>query len=268
MSKTLEYAGMTLTVELVTPAIAQKWLGLNTVNRRVRRYVVAQYARAQRNNDWVPKPVAICFDETGRLGNGQHTLLAIVESDMPQLMLIARNVPRESIAAMDVGLRRSIADVAHFVGNDFFNNRKSALARAVRFGIDDKESRSFDELLDAYLEFKDEIEWACSSTSAKSAGMNSAVLSVLVRATYHAPKEKLNRFIEILNTGLSNGPTEMAAIRLRDYCRSLKGTWSGAAKQETYRKAEAALAAFLEGKPMQKVYGTSRELFPLPDELA
>lgn len=267
MTEQLKYAGMILTVELVTASIASKWLGSNTANRRIRRYVVAQYARAQRDGDWLPKPVAICFDEEGRLGNGQHTLLAIVESGAPQLLLIARNVPRKSIAVMDVGLRRSVSDVAHFVGTDF-SNRKSALARAVRFGIQDKESRSFDELLNAYLEFKDEIEWACESTSSKSAGMNSAVLSVLVRATYHAPKEQLNRFIEILNTGLSNGPAEMAAIRLRDYCRSLKGTWSGAAKQETYRKAEAALAAFLEGKPMQKVYGTTKELFPLPDELA
>lgn len=264
MNIALKYAGMTITVEFVSPAIAEKWLGLNTVNRRVRRAYVSMYARMMQQGRWYPKPLAICFDEKGKLGNGQHTLMAIVESGQGQELLIARDVPTTSIAAMDTGLRRSVNDIAHFIGNEM-RSKPAAVSRALAFGIGDTEARSFEELFDTYTEYQDKIDFVCGLCP-RQAGFGTAVMTVLVRALFHAPPERIERIIEILKTGLTDGPHEQAAVRLRDHARSHGKAGGNQARTDLYRRAEAAVSAFLKGQPITKLYGTEKEVFPLPTE--
>jgi hypothetical protein len=260
----LKFAGMTLTAEFVSPAIAKRWLELNTVNRRVRRAFVSMYARAQKEGRWYPKPLAICFDEQGKLGNGQHTLLAIIESGITQELLIARNVPTASIAVLDTGLRRSVNDIAHFVGSDL-RSREAAICRGLVFGIGDTEARSFNELFDIYAEYQDKIDFICAMCP-REAGFGTSLLVVMVRALFHAPADRIERAIEILRDGLTEGPHEQAIIRLRDHARSHGKQGGRQARIELYRRAENAMAAFLKGQSLTKLYGTEKELFPLPSE--
>lgn len=256
------YCSMTLTVEHVTPAIAEKWLSLNSANRRIRDRIVAQYARDMRLGQWLDKPVAICFDEHNRLGNGQHTLSAIVKSGEPQDLLVARDVPRKAIAFMDMGLRRSIEDVGQFVGVEF-KSRKAAIARIVAFGPADTQSRSFTELFDAYQAHADAIDFA-EAVSPRQAGFSAAAVAVLASAAYTQNRDRIARFAEVVRTGVGDGEYESAAIRFRDFARSLRGASSVDLRLETFRKCQSALYHFLHGKPMSKLYGTVETLFPVP----
>lgn len=52
----LKYGQMTLTAEMVTPAIAKKWLEQNAGNRRLREPTVEQYARDMMADNWERKP--------------------------------------------------------------------------------------------------------------------------------------------------------------------------------------------------------------------
>jgi hypothetical protein len=260
----LQYGQMTLTVEIVTPALAKKWLEQNTGNRRLREPTVAQYARDMETLHWERKPVAICFLETGALGNGQHTLNAIVRSGRQQELLVARNVPRETIAAMDRGLTRTINDVANFLGAEL-ESRKAGVARLIRYGPRDQGSKSFNELLDAYQDHADVVDFVCSGTR-KTAGMSSAVLAVCAKAAYSQDRDKIQRFMEVLRTGIVRGEHESAAIRLRDFTRSLRGASSPSVREETYNKTMSALSNFLQGNPMSKLYGTHLDLFPAAGE--
>lgn len=262
----LKYGAMTLTVELVTPAIAKRWLEqTNKRNRSIRTRVVIQYADDMANDAWHRKPVAVCFDTEGLLGNGQHTLSAIVKSNVPQELLVARNVPREAISAMDVGVKRTIADIAHFVGSDF-GSREAAIAKAIVFGVAKPAPKSFATLFDAYTAHQQPIDWLCA-VSPKASGFSAPVLAVIARAWYSRDRARLAEFIEVLRTGIVNSPDDSSAIRLRDYCRSLKSAGGSTAAVECYQRAESALDHFLRRRPMSKLYGTERELFPLPDTL-
>lgn len=259
----LKYGSMTLGVEVITPAIAHDYLRHNDKNRRIRKSVVAQYARDMRSGNWHEKPVAICFDQSGLLGNGQHTLSAIMESGRSQKLLVARNVPRESIAAMDIGLRRSIADVSNFVGLDL-NRREAAIARVLAFGIDDNMSRSFEELLQAYIQHEDAIRWVIDRSKSKVTGLNSSVLSVVAMAWYTADRRELERFLQILADGVSANPWDKNVILLRDFCRGLKGGNSPRLREEVFRKAQSALGAFIDRRVLSKVYGSATQRFLVP----
>ncbi len=261
----IKYGSMTLTVELVTPAVAARWLGQsNTDNRRLRKKISAQYAEDMRRGDWHRKPVAICFGEDGLLGNGQHTLSAIVESGCAHELLIARNVPASAIAVMDVGLKRTISDIGHFLGNQF-GSRESAIAKIVAIGPGNSEPKSFAFLFEAYQRHQHAIDTLCAA-SPKAVGFSAAVMAVMVRAWYSQDEARILEFVEVMKSGIVQGPEDTAAIRLRDHCRSLKSAGGWSVSIDTYRRAQSALDAFLRRKPMSKLYGTERELFPLPED--
>jgi hypothetical protein len=261
----LELGQMVLSVELITPAIAARWLTLNATNRRLRKRIVDQYTRDMLRGRWEMKPIAVCFDEQGRLGNGQHTLSAIVNSKQEQRLLIARNCSAASIASMDLGLRRSIADTAHFLGLDF-GRRVGTIGRIVVYGIEDDFPRSFEELHEAYRAHEEVIDQCTSFARGNKVGLSAPVFAVGSRALYSYSHELIERFFDILSSGIVEGEHESAAVRLRDFSRSLKGATSKALRVETYRKAEAFLLAFLEQRPLKKVYGMEEEQFPLPSE--
>lgn len=255
----MKFESMKLEALIVTPEMAAAWMALNLGNRRIRPSIVAQYARDMAEGHWEPKPVAICFDQEGHLGNGQHTLSAIIKSERPQHLLIARNVPRRAIGLMDMGLKRTISYVARFIGEEI-NSRAAGVTRIVAWGPWDLNPRGFDELFHAYGENKDVIDFVTSFP--KKAGITASVLGVCAIAAKSWDRGKISRFLEVLDHGLQSGDHESAAVRLRDYVRSLRAATSIAIRIEIYNKTTSALYSFLKGQPMSKIYGTEKALFP------
>lgn len=110
----LRAAGCEITVQTVTPTQAAHWLEHNDHNpRRLRIPVAMRYAEDVRAGNWAFPTSFIGFSPTGELVNGQHTAWAIVEGGKPITTLVIYNVPDDAIAAMDRGLRRSLADTLH-----------------------------------------------------------------------------------------------------------------------------------------------------------
>lgn len=260
----LRYGPMTLSVVSVTPATATRWLELNSANRRLRPRAVEQYARDMASGKWEPKPSAICFDETNRLRNGQHTLSAIVKSGTTQSLLVARGVPIKSIAVMDIGIHRTLNDIGAMLGFDLYSHRSVSVVRVMVFGPADGAQRSFGELFEAYEFHREAVDFACEAP--RLPGLSAAVLAVIARAFYSEDHARLKRFVDVLATGISEAH-ETAAIRLRDFLRgpAYRGA-SRTIKVEIYNKTQSALRAFLDGRPYTKLYGTAQELFPISDE--
>jgi len=260
----IRWDGMTITIELVTPEIAATWLAKNKANRRLRNNAVSAYARAMTNGDWQPKPMAICFTADGYLGNGQHTLSAIIESGASQVFMIARDVPIESIAAMDAGIRRTYNDIAHFVGAKF-TSRLGAIAKVIVLGPQSNEVLLFDEVFSMYQSHKDVIDWVCSlpHSGEHRIGNSAAVTGVMARAAHTQDRDRIAEFYAVLKTGIGDGARDSAATRLRDFLRTHTSS-SGAGRVEHYQRTEYALDLFLRYQPMSKLYGTDKELFPIP----
>lgn len=259
----LNYGTMRITAEVVTPSIAANWLERNIGNRRLREGVAEQYARDMIEDNWHRKPLAICFDEEGNLGNGQHTLTAIVRSGKTQELLVARSVPRLVIALMDRGCQRSVADIANFVGENLDKHR-AATAKVTTFGQEGLAARnfSFSELLEMYTVHKRVIEDVLASGGGRGRH-NSIVCAVCSRAAYTESLPKITEFLDVVGIGVAHSETHLAAIRLRDLMGS-KAHNGASSRRELYAKAQSALRAFLDGKPMMKLYGVEGDIFPVP----
>lgn len=100
----------------VDPAMAQRWLSNNKVNRSLRIAKVHQYANDMAAGRWSLSNDAICFAPDGTLLNGQHRLHAVISSGATIVMLVARNMPPQSMTTMDVGASRTAADALGFAG--------------------------------------------------------------------------------------------------------------------------------------------------------
>lgn len=100
----------------VTPELASKWLGSNTLNRGVRQRQVDTFAGAIERGEWLLNGDAIRFDINGRLIDGQHRLLAVVKADKPIETLVVHGLAPETQETIDAGARRSFADVLKLRG--------------------------------------------------------------------------------------------------------------------------------------------------------
>jgi hypothetical protein len=119
------------TVEEVTPAMAEAWLGKNLANRSVRQRVVEGYARDMRNGAWQLTGEPIKFSINGRLLDGQHRLQAVVRAEIPVEMLVVRGLPDSTQAVMDSGARRTAGDALKLRGETSY----TALAATARLAI-------------------------------------------------------------------------------------------------------------------------------------
>lgn len=256
-TNTLILGDMKLSVEVIDRDTALKMLSNNKANRAIKPRYVNQYARDMINQKWRLKPLAICFLPDGSLGNGQHTLRAIALTEKPQTLLVARNVPKSTIAIMDRGATRTVSDVAKFVGDKLSRNE----AAIVKILVHDPSSNavmSYDEIADAYSFHKDVIEFVVREGKHEK-GVNGTILAVCARAAYTYPLEKVAEFIKVLGTGIGT-ENQSAAIRLRDVARNIGRGQRG----DLYGKTQTALYAFLRDKPINRLFASSDEYFEIP----
>lgn len=104
-------SNVTIAIERITPSIAKKWLEQNTFNRGIQSKVIEQYAQDMEAGRWNMTGDPIKFAKTGEMLDGQHRLLAIIKTGMPQNLAIARGLDKEVFYQLDKGKKRSFHDV-------------------------------------------------------------------------------------------------------------------------------------------------------------
>lgn len=95
----------------VTPQVAEEWLGTMANNRNVNERNVDSYSRDMRLGRWHMDGAPIRFNREGQLIDGQHRLLAVMQSETNQRFLVVKGVPHAAMTTMDTGKTRSKADV-------------------------------------------------------------------------------------------------------------------------------------------------------------
>lgn len=95
----------------VTPEMAKNWLKDKHQNRAVKTKRVEEFAHAMKNGEWRMNGQSIIFSTAGRLLDGQHRLLAIVESGETVRLFVVQGVPEREMVTIDRGTKRSFADV-------------------------------------------------------------------------------------------------------------------------------------------------------------
>jgi hypothetical protein len=97
---------------LVTPTVAKELLLKNNSNRRVSKQTVNSYAHDMRENRWKENTAEfIKVAEDGEILDGQHRLLAVIESNSSIYFDIAYGVNKSVFDVLDTGKIRSSSDV-------------------------------------------------------------------------------------------------------------------------------------------------------------
>lgn len=206
-----DWDSITGRVETITPDVAKEMLGVNTNNRNVSRTQVELFARTMAQKAWKMNGEAIKFSNTGRLLDGQHRLLACVESGVPFRTLVIRGLPEDTQETMDAGKSRTMANVLELKGR---NNAKqlSTVARSIylseQLGVEaacvNNMSPTRNELL-TFIESTPQLEDTLRQASTfytKSNHLMSTSMAALLYWTFNEiDGEACERFFDMLASG-------------------------------------------------------------------
>jgi hypothetical protein len=107
---------MKVKVETITPAKAREMLSGNTHNRNYRQTHVNFLAGEMANGRWGLTTAVIALAPDGTLVDGQHRLLAVVQSGVTIESLVCRDAATEMQDKLDANSVRSVPDQMHLNG--------------------------------------------------------------------------------------------------------------------------------------------------------
>jgi hypothetical protein len=232
------------------------------LNRPIRNSGVERYARLMRDGHWdenSPAPVSVTPE--GYVIDGQHRLLAVIESGVSVLMFIATEVPRPTQRVIDDGIRRKASDFSTLttktaaITNNMVIGKRGALSNI--------------EIVEFYEKHRDAVNFAAQSVGAKHVRNVTVapVLAAIARAWYTESHPRLLEFAEVLKTGMTRYPYDDAAVTLRNYLLSgSRARRTGnAMTYDVYQKTEYCLRAFLDRRSgVRKALAETEEQFDIP----
>lgn len=146
---------VTVRRQVVTPEIAADMLKRNTMNRPVSKPHVAHLKRELASGRWKFNGDTITTNGTALI-DGQHRLLACLESGVPFETFVVEGIPQSAFDTKDVGKRRSKADTLATRGEKHSRLLAAALVFVDRYitgaGIKSRNytNTEVEELLDKY----------------------------------------------------------------------------------------------------------------------
>lgn len=212
---------MTYEEMVITKDIADSMLARNTKNyRKVNWNIVHKYARTMEQGLWKHNGEPIIFDENGLLKDGQHRLLAVLESGVPVKMLVVKGVDRD-INTFDEGGGRTAAQRAKAEGLALSGSTLGAIAmilntldRHVYIGNDEKVRYGWE-----HVENLKKAETFCERGKRTGPMRKAACIAAVYCAIERGliPDEMLDAFCAIVNTGMPKGDyTPDSALALRN----------------------------------------------------
>lgn len=114
----------------ITVAIAQDLMTINA-NRPLRMNRYLRWAKIMSEDKWLPSTDGIGVTKDMELYNGQHRLMAIIESGKPQVFTIFCGLPPETKNVTDTGEIRTAADILDDLGFKY----PTTMAAAIKMEI-------------------------------------------------------------------------------------------------------------------------------------
>lgn len=257
--------GMYVARCIVTSAVASACLSLSDGNRKLRRHRVAAYGRDIERGRWHATHQGFAFDTSGKFRDGHHRCQSVIETALSIETPVWFNVPEESLIVVDGGLPRSARDVLLMAGRGSYSDSLLATAKAFEPPPSTMKRRGMtnDELEDVLGMYGESLVFACENLRTWGKGISRSVRALVARAWYHVDRDRLREFCEVLCTGMPQDAKADAAA-LTFYNLLLREVSGGEyVEAQRYRKGQVALEAFLECRPITKLYGTDKDLFPV-----
>lgn len=206
----------------ITPQMAAEMLSHNMKNRRLNYKRVKAYSKDILSGQWTLSPTPISFSGDGTLVDGQHRLSAVIAANTPVNMVVAYDVPRESV--IDRGLPRDSGSALYIRGIiDGAVSGRNHMAIVNRYlsvvnggtDIQDYERASFiNENQDAMLMAMEISHNGSRNPLCKKAPIQTAIMAALISGV---SEDVLSTFAYVVNTGFMSDATQSSAIVLRNY---------------------------------------------------
>jgi hypothetical protein len=239
----------------ITEQIANDWLKSNRKNRKLKEKTVTAYNIDMRNNAWLLTHQGIAFDEHGNLVDGQHRLMAILQSKRPVTMLVSFGWPtgekRKTMDAVDRGVQRSLADQLALQHGIVDAKRVVIIVNDVAaacMGLQRVFKSTTDSILAVFEIYSEEIKWLLENP-VKAYGLRSASLAGCMALAYAVYPEKTVEFYRRLITG-ENLSSTSPILHLRNY---LIGQGASERASITRLPITYHLCAFVEGKNLSSL---------------
>lgn len=259
---------MDMSVEMITPKQAEKYLQFNTCNRPLRKLLVTNYSNDMKNNNWRLTHQGIAFNCDGTLLDGQHRLAAVVESGVTVQMLVVRGVESRSQLVMDDHAKRSAGDALSLIRKEKITQDEISIIRGVTELGSYKslyQRLSKHDLDQVYDTFRNALSFVIQNVQGYQRGITSAPVksAIAVAWFYVHDLERLKTFCDIL-TGkiLPENDGDRAAVVLREWLLR-SGMKSVVNRSDGFKKTQRAIVAFNERKDIGKLFGTNT-FFPWP----
>ena len=235
---------MTTEVMTVTPALAEHWLTYNDNNRRIRNGNTESFVHMIEQGEFRLTHQGMAFQgnkrDPKRLMDGQHRLLAIVNTGIPQQCMVSWNCPPEMFACVDSGAMRSFKDLHGW------ETATITLVKAIRQIAKSSSTKERMTLTDAEIvmaAFGDQVdditEKANTTRKGISTASTKAVVCILMKQHPDRADEILNVYKALTNIHFN----EMPQIVQRLYTRLIAiegGCWK--ARTERTLLSYAALS--------------------------
>lgn len=238
---------MSFEVVDVTPTMAEEWLKSNSDDqRRLRQGVVEAYALEMTKGQWKLTHQPIAFNEAGVLIDGQHRLSAIILSKTTQRFVVASAPGMTVHDPIDRGVKRSLGDLL-----GWHNSLVAAANMVYKLMTADFSGKraSKDDLLLAYEYSKQDFD-ACVKLYDRKVMMG-PVLGAIIFARPINP-EMVSEFMIRLKSG-SELKSDDPSLTLRNWLLT-SAQRKGNDPFLIAFAASNALSAFLQGRPLQKMF--------------
>jgi len=244
----------------VTPVMAEHYLSKNVSNRSVSQRLVDKYAREMEQGEWVMNHQGIAFYEDGAVADGQHRLLAVLQSKATVPLMVTFGLKRPAAVTIDVGRKRSIADGIQ-IGelSDWITKRHISIINQIA----EPKRLSTPETVEWLEGMKESAQFAVATfASNKRALVNSILHAAVALAHFYNPdkEEELLKFASVYMQGLATTKEDLIAIKLRD--EFLTNTNSGSSyRKDKFLKAQRALQAYLNGENISRLVRPKEEVW-------
>jgi len=255
----------------VTPEIAAAWLTeCNTHNRRLIDAHVEALAGEMKDGRWRLTHQGIAFSTNRVLLDGQHRLWAIVISEVTVPMRVFFNEPANSIGAIDAIRPRGNDEIITLAGGlGIVSRAELATLRAMTIGMGAYNRLAPGAEAEVLARHRQAVDFANEILpTAGFRGVATAVTrAVLARAYYSCDVGKLRHFADVLQAGVATTEDDQPIILLLKFLIESAHVRRGRPQtRERYGKTERALAAYLAGERLGRLFAATAELFPLPQE--
>lgn len=263
----------------ITPDLAREYLAKNIdKNRPIRKALVHAYAEQMKRGEWKITPQGISFDQKGRLIDGQHRLMAVIESGAKVPMYVTTGVPVDRMLMIDCGAKRTAADILSIANpklGKLYNKQNCAIAIELmrQLGIAHKPTT---QMIGDYIKDRPGFFMLCTKIKARTVNFNCASPCIIGCAAAYVngvPMEQIEDFLHTVGYNeIGEKPYNYrAALDYKDFLlKSREGLHYRAGNlranfnDEKRVATEVAILKFISNR---KTYKGEDEPYPITDDM-